>query len=247
MASQGVWLSAYVAGHKEANMIISHKHKFIFLKTNKTAGTSIEIALSEFCGEEDIITPISYKDEQTRKSLGFRGAQNYKAHFSQYLLSDWIRFFIKGKRKQFYDHICARKVKGLIREELWNRYYKFCFERNPWDRVISLYYFKTSEPRPSISEFIESGKISVLKKRGFLIYTIGGELAVDRVYLYENLYNEIEKISKRFGFPHRPNLPNAKGNYRIDKRHYREILSHEERLKIAKIFAKEIELFGYEY
>jgi hypothetical protein len=228
-------------------MIISHKRKFIFLKTNKTAGTSIEIALSEFCGEKDIITPIFPKDEQVRKSLGFRGSQNYKIPFPQYLLSDWISFFIKGKRKQLYDHICASKVKGLIGEEVWNRYYKFCFERNPWDRVISLYYFQTREPRPSISEFIESGKVSILKQRGFLLYTIDGELAVDKVYLYENLYNEIEKISKRFGFPHRPNLPNAKGNYRIDKRHYREILSHEERLKITKMFAQEINLFGYEY
>ncbi|MEL6382956.1 MAG: chondroitin 4-O-sulfotransferase, partial [Cyanobacteria bacterium J06626_18] len=31
-------------------MIISHEYKFIFLKTRKTAGTSIEIALSKFCG-----------------------------------------------------------------------------------------------------------------------------------------------------------------------------------------------------
>ncbi len=65
-------------------MIVSHKHKFIFLKTNKTAGTSIEIALSKFCGEDDIITRISPKDEQTRRDLGYRGAQNFQAPFRDY-------------------------------------------------------------------------------------------------------------------------------------------------------------------
>jgi hypothetical protein len=30
-------------------MIVSHEHKFIFLKTKKTAGTSIELALSALC------------------------------------------------------------------------------------------------------------------------------------------------------------------------------------------------------
>ena len=33
-----------------SRMIISHEHKFIFLKTKKTAGTAIEAALSELCG-----------------------------------------------------------------------------------------------------------------------------------------------------------------------------------------------------
>ena len=40
-------------------MIVSHKYKFIFIKTRKTAGTSIEYNLSKYLGKEDIITPSS--------------------------------------------------------------------------------------------------------------------------------------------------------------------------------------------
>lgn len=31
-------------------MIVSHRYRYIFIKTKKTAGTSIEIALSRHCG-----------------------------------------------------------------------------------------------------------------------------------------------------------------------------------------------------
>lgn len=48
-------------------MIISHKYKFIFLKTKKTAGTSFEIALSRYLGEDDVVTPISPECEALRQ------------------------------------------------------------------------------------------------------------------------------------------------------------------------------------
>jgi hypothetical protein len=47
-------------------MIISHEHKFIFIKTKKTAGTSIELALSQLCGPDDIIPPTTESDETLR-------------------------------------------------------------------------------------------------------------------------------------------------------------------------------------
>ena len=48
-------------------MIISHKYKFIFIKPEKTAGSSLEIALSKYCDHNDIITTIG--EEYIRKKI----------------------------------------------------------------------------------------------------------------------------------------------------------------------------------
>lgn len=215
-------------------MILSHKYKFIFFKTNKTAGTSVEVALSKFCGEEDIITPVADDDEETRSQLGYRGAQNYQ---------DAV-----GK-KIFYNHISAKKVREIIDAETWGSYYKFCFERNPWDRVVSLYYWKyKQEPRPPIADFINQENLKILRNRGLRVYTKRKELLVDRICLYEKLEEELEFVCNEvLGIPEKPVLPHCKSGYRPDRLSYREILSEGDRDKIAQLFSKEIALLGYEY
>ena len=40
-------------------MLLSHKYKFIFIKTKKTSGTAFETVVSKYLGENDIITPVS--------------------------------------------------------------------------------------------------------------------------------------------------------------------------------------------
>ena len=49
-------------------MIVSYLHNFIFIKTKKTAGSAIEMALAPLCGPDDIITPL-HRVERGRMPL----------------------------------------------------------------------------------------------------------------------------------------------------------------------------------
>ena len=50
-------------------MIINHDKKFIFIKTPKTAGSSIEFYLSQYCKKEDTITSLLEKEEKQKKKI----------------------------------------------------------------------------------------------------------------------------------------------------------------------------------
>ncbi len=228
-------------------MIISHKHKFIFLKTRKTAGTSIEIALSRFCGDEDIITPIDSVDERLREELSYRGPQNFR-HTPEDGQTP------RGERQiDYYNHMQAKGARTLIGAEVWDKYFKFCFERNPWDRAISMHFRRTHglQPRPTLLEFLrhENEKHLSRDKRSrlpnFRIYSIGGDVVVDHVGLYEDLDSELERIATLLDLPGEIELPKAKASARKDRRPYREVMGREERDIVAGICAREIKHFGY--
>ena len=233
-------------------MIISHKYQFIFLKTAKTAGTSVEIALSRFCGPNDIITPVSPEDELKRQAAGGIAPQNYLVSPLRYTPLEWWKKLTRGKPAlRFYNHIPARKVKRRIGSDIWDRYYKFCVERNPWDRVISHYYWqqrhRNADQTLSIMDFLDSDDTRSLKKKGFELYTLEGEVAVDKICRYESLEDELEEVRLQLGLPEPLELPNAKSGIRKDKRHYSEVLSEAEKARIAELFRDEIELMGYEF
>ena len=62
-------------------MIISHKHKFIFFKTRKTAGSSIQVELAKYCTYDDIITG-QYKQgiDDSSHSAGLNMDKFYTNH-----------------------------------------------------------------------------------------------------------------------------------------------------------------------
>jgi hypothetical protein len=211
-------------------MILSHRHRFIFVKTHKTAGTSMELMLSAICGDEDVITPLAQEDEEQRRALGLRGPQN--THVEGVL--------------RFYNHMSALVIRSVVGTQIWGNYFKFCFERNPWDKLISSYYWEFQhEPRPSISEFLRSKKARTASSFG--LYTIDGKAAVDRICRYENMAAELVDLRARLQLPELPELPRAKSRFRADRRHYSEVFSAEDRELAGELFAREIALLGYRF
>lgn len=231
-------------------MIISHKYKYIFIKLNKTAGTSIEIALSKFCGPDDIITPISPEDELTRNEFGGIGPQNYKKPLFKFTKGEVKDFLLgNGRPDLFHKHISAKKVKSIVNNETWETYFKFCVERNPWDRVVSAYFWKTRniENPPSFSELIRSKRIYILKKRGYENYTLDGSIIVDRILKFENLQMELNNVAQKLGICSTMTLPHTKHYTRSARSSYRDYYNDVDANYVADLFANEIEYFGYTF
>ena len=121
-------------------MIISHKYRFVFVKTAKVAGTSLEMALRPFLGPDDISTPVVDYDEEFAKKNGIPGPQNYD-NFFEYV---WRtkRFQARGG---FHEHSWAYEIKGLVGDDVWGNYYTFTIERDPREKSISNYFHYRNE------------------------------------------------------------------------------------------------------
>jgi hypothetical protein len=226
-------------------MIVSHEHKFIFVKTTKTAGTSIEVALSRYCGPLDIITPISPEDEGLRQEIGGLPPQNYRIGLSSLGASDLWRLLRTGKGRQFRNHSQATFIRRHIGEAVWNTYYKFAVERNPFDKAISRYYWSTTPPRPSIADYLAVAPESHLSN--WPIYAINDVIAVDFVARYERLADDLVAVARRIGLQGTLELPRAKGSHREQRAHYSQIIDPASRARLESVCAREIREFGYDW
>lgn len=232
-------------------MIVSHRHRFIFHKTRKTAGTSIEIALSEFCGPSDIISPNDPADEKMRSELGFVGPQN--RWVSPFRLGFKGLLALLGRREWafHYNHCTADLIKRRVGNKKYSEYTKFCVVRNPWDRAVSIYWWnRNREDGHAIDESISFSQYITSEERKIVtdqdVYMIDGEIVVDEIIRFEDLKSGLKQVTDKIGLSELT-LPRAKTYTRKNKEHYSKMYDDETRDFIASKCAFEIEHFGYEF
>lgn len=230
-------------------MIISHTHKFIFLKSLKTAGTSLEAALSNQCSGNDVVVPINDFGHNRNKNGEF---------VHQAMNAD--EFY-----RKIGQHVDAPTIKAREPAEIWNNFFKFSIVRNPWDRAISYFFWDKRQdaairPRKrfyhylgvpfnefeivknQFSEFIKSGTL----ENNDRFYIIDDKLCIDSVIHYENLEDDFNTICEKIGLA-TSSLPHLKSGIRKGRRHYSEYYDDETIEIVAELHKNDMRFFGYEF
>jgi hypothetical protein len=222
-------------------VIVSHSRHFIFVKCRKTASTSLEREIVPQLSPEDVWTPISSpkRDGNNHHSawpVDWLSARNKR-------FSDFIGRNSPLHWRFFHDHIAAARISNMIPGQQFQAYYKFCFDRNPWDFVVSLFHQKSAKGRfrGEFDRFLYEFPI----EPNWMLYTIDDVPVVDRVYRYEEIDNAIVDIGARLGL----NLDmrrRDKENFRASK-DYRPFYSQSSRDHVASRWSRAIALLDYDF
>jgi hypothetical protein len=142
----------------------------------------------------------------------------------------------------------AWRVKTYLGDDIWSRYFKFSFERNPWDRQVSWYHYKTKSKsdaaRPSFATFNAQRKHAFVEN--WQLYTLDGAIALDFIGRYERLATDFEHVLTTIGLKGQVSLPVTNVS-RSGCSDYRNFYASAERDKIGAWYAPEIAHFGYEF
>jgi hypothetical protein len=211
-------------------MLISFERRFFFIHVDKAAGASIQEALRKY-------TPQEARDFLRRRQV-WLGPLNRLAGMSG--------------RIQFREHVTASTIRRCLPPRLYRSMFKFAFVRNPWDRLVSRYSYllrlKEHPRHEHVTHF--AGFAEYLEweiRRGKMhqydyLTDRHGKLIVDFFGKYENLHADFAKVCERLGLHAELARLNASPH-----RDYRQYYTPATRDRVAREFARDIELFGYDF
>lgn len=223
-------------------MIISHRWRFVFIKNRKVAGSAIELALRPHLGPEDIATPLL----EDRLGETSTRPQNWERRIREWGVRDFRRFVLDRRRPDFKNHLPGPRIRQMVPSRVWDSYFKFAVERNPYDKVLSGYAWsneirqREGRAQLSLDSFVQGP--SIYEYKDWHRYAEGHSLVVDRVLRFEELDTQLAEVAAMLGLP-RFELPNAKAGIRKDRGSVFETLGdHVDR--VSEVFEEELEILG---
>jgi hypothetical protein len=160
----------------------------------------------------------------------------------------------------FPDHLTALEMVNILGETIWNKLFTFSIVRNPWDRILSMYFYRRIKQNIpdnwSFSDYvIELGKATeksnYFEYHGFrygaadYILDQKNNSLVSSIIKFENRLEGLNEISKHlaissFGSIHTQQAKPVGINY--DKYYTRKT-----KKIIQNLYIKDIEVFNYSY
>jgi len=202
-------------------MIVSEKHGLVFIKTRKTAGSTLEHLMYPFLDKERDMCTGSPRDNTPRLNTSIENGH-----------TDW---------KYVYS---SQPI-------AWRDYYKFTIERNPWDKVVSSYFWhqKIKPERFGGMDFEEYVLTCELLPRDWNLYSSVDGALTDKVYKYEEMDAMYEDLNERFELNFvKEEWQGTKLKSGIRKvQEYRDMHTPKTIDAVANMFHREIKLLGYEY
>jgi hypothetical protein len=108
-------------------VLVSHAGRFIYTKTLKTAGTSIEAAFQPHCMPPSP-EPVPEYTRCLESEYGIGGARGWDVQGEA-----WI------------NHMSADEIRRRLGRPIWDAYLRFTAIRNPFDKVVSWFHWTHSE------------------------------------------------------------------------------------------------------
>lgn len=199
-------------------MIISHQHKFIFIKPHKTAGTSIELLLTRVCGPNDVITPLGFDpDANVRAKNDAKEPQNYfrPKPLKYWEVRDFYNLLIKRQKPNlnYREHLNASAMRKFVGEEVWNTYRKISIVRNPWDHAISQHnwmsHYGYGKVNQDFTDFL------LFKYQTLWPFLSNNDLyCIDHIIRYEHLNEDWKNLQNHFDVMLPTDVPFTKTNTR---------------------------------
>lgn len=158
-----------------------------------------------------------------------------------------------------FEHRTALEKRAELGPKRWSRRFKFAFVRNPWDKVVSHYSYRTRTNQMQMGaqpvDFNDWVRLSYGeqrptyydKPRMFMpqlrwLCDAHGELLVDFVGRFEQIEHDFHAICQCLG--RTASLPHLKPSPRED---YRSYYAPDTLAIVAEWFADDIERFGYRF
>jgi hypothetical protein len=152
-----------------------------------------------------------------------------------------------------------KSIDQYSREVNIDKYFVFTFVRNPWERVVSMFFDYINRINPGSykkEEFLKAFRDSYENKNGFLfdhtfsgpvweLISINDDVKCDFIGNFDNFEKEFEKLKKLSKIEDNIKLPLInKGKY---KKHYSKYYDEYTIQKVSEIYKKDIEIFNFSF